>query len=77
MAKRVGLNVDEVAAKTIIEAREKFHLTQAQFAELVGVNERTLKRWELEENKPRDLQMVRIAKIIEDLEEKDRRFYRS
>ena len=42
-------------AKRVKEIREGLKLTQSAFAELIGVTERSIRRWENDEHKPHPL----------------------
>jgi len=50
-AKKVG-HAHKVNIPEVIEARNKVGLSQAQFAELLGVSKRTLQEWEQGRKKP-------------------------
>lgn len=50
-AGKVGA-INKVDIPEVIEARNKIGLTQAQFADLMGVSRRTLQEWEQGRKKP-------------------------
>ena len=48
-----------MVGKNIIKLREEFGLTKMEFCDIIGVNRRTLERWESGERVP-DLRRARI-----------------
>ncbi len=62
-AGKVG-HIETVELPLVLEARQKAGLSQAQFAELLGVSVRTLQDWEQGRRKPSRaaLSLIQIAK---------------
>lgn len=51
--------------KKITKLRKRLHLTQAEFAELLGVNMFSVSHWELGKNVPRAAQQAKILELRE------------
>lgn len=56
--------VEEIAAQTIKDLRESFSMSQAVFAEIIGVSKKTVEAWEAGRNKPNgpSLRMMQVIK---------------
>ncbi len=54
------LAVPAVSAKLVLDTRSAFHMSRQVFARTIGVNPRTLERWEQGRSKPNDQAAVLI-----------------
>jgi putative transcriptional regulator len=48
------LSVPAISAKLVMDTRSAFHMSRQVFARKIGVNPRTLERWEQGRSKPND-----------------------
>src|SRR3989442_8410510 len=48
------LSVPAISAKLVLDTRSAFHMSRQVFARKIGVNPRTLERWEQGRSKPND-----------------------
>jgi len=48
------LSVPAISAKLVLDTRSSFHMSRQVFARKIGVNPRTLERWEQGRSKPND-----------------------